>query len=363
MLEKKAWKDKNMDDTWEDLIGENKSPKDLFKLMMKEGEVKADDAAAVLGVHRETIDSWVKVLVVKRYAVLEGDSNNPTLKPGAQIRAKVGVLPKESLLGRSTKPMISPLADELAKEKRLCHELQESLTEKEHIIDELTSELVGEKKRVVELEEELTQIKKDAPAATNLNEYRLLFEREQAERLKLEGLLRKKEAEAGLNGAKGQLSLANEEPTKTSPNTSGSIARTSEKALITPRKWAAVSKDGEAPAKPVTEPGTQSTPVFVERPTKTKDENAKYYSDLLTLLSGKGGSMKEGDIAGEMRIDETSCIGVVESLIRMGMLERRKQWFGKQEVAIKKGVDIDAMLARTRVRELREELEMLKGQK
>jgi hypothetical protein len=179
--------------------GGEDAAKDLLRLLTRKGELTAEEASLIMGVERDVVDGWAKILGANGLlTILHEDTPNPTLKPRGgpqeeQPKKPVGVF------RRGGEPISSATQVYPARPGRAAaggvlsapglSDVEMELAEKKHILDGLTAELMAEKKAKAALEERLAALA-TAPEAGPAADLKERLERERGERAKLESALK-----------------------------------------------------------------------------------------------------------------------------------------------------------------------------
>ena len=359
-----------MDESWEDISGDNRTAKDLFKLIMRRGELRVADASKMLGVEGKVVEDWTKTLIGKRYAELAGEGDAAVLKPTEDILARISGY-REKYRPEELKDG-TILADELSKERNARMGLEERVKDLNHIISGLNDELVQEKKERQQLEEAVEALKRGDLSAQRLADFEAQLMRERSERKRLEDILRRRDAESA--------------PAKAAPEP---VARPADKAEPSPERppiahqydspnpavsWYKSVAEGEKEAqKPADDARVADAEMKPTRPettdTAAKNPDAAAPADAfpdrdpteLLLYLSKKGKASENEIARELKADEKTVEGWLTELGDYGALEAVKHLFGKVEFTLKKGVSVDEIREKIKTRRVRQEMQKLRG--
>jgi hypothetical protein len=187
-----------------DMGRSKRTPKSLLKLAIHGNGIKAKDAAEIIGVKKRVIDGWAKLLESKNLVeIMSPIHTNPTIRPTRDVLDKIEAhrsekgdrqprplltLKKRGGMGRPSKTRKIP-SREL--------KLEAQLREKDHILAGIEADLLAERKRRVELEEMLREEGQQMQGEVDerISDLEKQLEREHAERMKLEAVLRKKQGE------------------------------------------------------------------------------------------------------------------------------------------------------------------------
>jgi hypothetical protein len=342
-----------MDDIWDEIVGDDKpTAKTLFKLIAREGSITVDDSAQLLGADRKDVDSWVRLLLGKKYVIAEGNPSNPTLRLSEEIMAKI----EERTWGAGQKAEGPAPArtSEVERERQLRRSLEEALKDKEHIIDGLQDELLSEKKERAYLEEKVRFMEMRMKDPSGLADLGVQLERERSERLKLEGLLRRRQEELDI--------LRPSEKPVEAPEPAKAEEPEEDKKPVELRSWAQLA-GGEVKARDTKPEETKEEPT---EPTELKAPEAsnkeKDATDLVRLLLTKG-TLKEKDAALELGVEEKAVKAWVEELAGKGAVTVNRHLFGGRDILLAKGADVDAIIGEVHTQRIREELTRLRGAK
>ena len=93
-------------------LGENrKTAKTLLKLIVYTGGVKASEAADIIGVKRELIDTWVRLLLKKNLVIVESYHHpNPSIRPTKDLLDNLNRLHRQMIKAGSGKAKAQPYA-------------------------------------------------------------------------------------------------------------------------------------------------------------------------------------------------------------------------------------------------------------
>jgi hypothetical protein len=416
-----------MDETWEDLTGAGGSHKDLLKLVLKRGAVRNEEAAAALGVDRKTVDAWAENLWGKQCIIIEGrDQTNPLYKPTESFLARIEDY-KKRRAGKDMKETVASLEEDLVRLRQEKAAVESTLADRDHIIGGLQTELLAEKKARSSLEERLAALE----AAGRLDtvstpaELSAALQRERAERLKLEDLLRKRQEEferarlgavapkapassaataqrgqegwrrigqikekiakakeelEGIGGPESREVLLEEEELEALLESEADIiwqkdkpAKTQmakEKAPSAIRKWAEAIKSLTPQAKEQTEKPKESRAQDISEAASDEEPRKKDAppiaqegkgSTALVRLLASKGQLDRKALAKELQLDDATLQGLIDGLIAEGMVEVKGRLFGGQDIMLRKGADAEAYIARAQSRAVREELAFLRG--
>jgi len=403
-----------MGESWEDIIEESGTYKDLFRLIIRQGQVRVDEAPRILNVPAEKVTSWGALLAERGLAVIDADGQ--TYRLSDSMRAKIDGYRKLKAIG-DPKDVLAAVKSDLARERQRTAALEAKVADKGQIIDGLRAEMVSDRKALEELKSRLKSIedagREDESSAPAKLEVKL--QRERAERMKLEEALRLKheelealrgkakpraeaaEAQAASGGGDGwaKITALKEKIAKAKKEFGALDGRASEAAIISEeedierlleeeaallwggkqeertadakaqapkRSWSQVLKPTEAPESsrnPVKEPDSRPR-MKVQGPKEMDPRYAaspegKDASDLLKLLSEKG-RMKEKAAAKELGVDEKKLVGWVSALVSEGAVAVRVHMFGGSDVGLRDGVDLEAMMQKVQANRMREEL-------
>jgi hypothetical protein len=350
-----------MDETWEEILGNDKpDAKTLFKLIAREGRVTSEDASQLLGTDRRDVDSWVRLLLGKKFIIAEGTASNPILRLSDEIIARSG----ERAFGAAQRDAgnvpFAPGEREL--ERKLRNELEDGLKDSEHIIDGLQAELLQEKKEKTYLEERLRfmEMKGGNPASADAVNLGIQLERERAERMKLEELLKRKQEDLDSlrqpekKSAEATLEPALEEEMPQNPD---------EKKPLRLKRWSQAAGGDYIKTAEKRVPMEKAEPVEADLgTTKAVEPQEKDAAALVRLLLEKG-AMKNKEAASQLSIDEKALTAWIEDLKSRGALEVRKHLFGGWDIALKNGVDTESLISELHAQKLRDELRRLREAK
>jgi Mn-dependent DtxR family transcriptional regulator len=362
-----------MEDSWEELTGEGRTAKDLFKLIVRKGQIRVQDAPKLLGVAKNTTDEWTKTLIEKKYAVSDGEGDDATLRPSDQILSKISVY-RERLLTEGIRDG-DILASELEKEKATRKVLEDHIRDKEHIISGLNDDLIKEKKEKFALEETVALLKKGDFAATRFAELEGQLQRERTERKKLEELLKKREEELeSMRAERPQATMTTPAPkthiiqTIQEPLTPSNTPATNEAFKagdnILDKPEIPIKQESPKPAvswyksdaSKAQEPGRETEPN--KAPTDAVDERDA--TGLLMLLHEKG-KVGMKDIGRELKADDKTTKAWLNELGEYDAVEAVRRLFGGVEVSLKKGVEVDSIKEKIHARKVRQEMQKLRG--
>ncbi len=406
-----------MGDSWEDIIEESGTYKDLLRLIIRQGQVRADEAPRILNVPKEKAASWAALLAERGLAVIDADGQ--TYRLSDSMRMKIDGYRRLKSIG-DPKDVLAALKSDLARERQRAAALEARAADKDGIIIGLREEMVSDRKALEELKGRLKAIEEagladDSSAPAGLE---AKLRRERAERMKLEEALRAKHDELEALRGKGEpkpaaaapaapagaecwvkIAALKEKIAKAKLELGALGEKAPEAAIIgyeedierlleeeaallwsaraqerpaetggqaPKRSWSQVLKPTDVPESsknPVPEP--ESRPRMKVHGQKETDPRyaaspgGKDASDLLKLLSAKG-RMKEKQAAKELGVDEKLLGGWVSALVSEGAVAVRVRMFGGSDVGLRDGVDLEAMVQKVQANRVREELSKLR---
>ncbi|MFH0861556.1 MAG: hypothetical protein V1875_00865 [Candidatus Altiarchaeota archaeon] len=351
-----------MDDSWEAISGDNRSAKDLFKLIVKRGEVRVTDAPKILGAERKDVEEWTKTLIEKRYAQSVGEGEAAVLKPTDDILGRICGY-RERFQSEELKDG-SIIAEELSRERKMRIGLQQQVKDLNHIISGLNDDLVAENKARQQLEEAVEALKKGNLSAERLAEFETQLQRERTERKRLEDIIRRRDDESVQVPTIPQAPKAQPPKEKEPPAKQEAAVSWYKSGVKEPAAEEATAKE-EAPIAAVaknaplnqeeTPAPHQDTVISAAQASPDRDT-----TELLYLLSKKGkASMK--DISRELNADEKTVEGWITELGEYGAVEAVRHLFGNVDFMLKKGVSVDEVRDKIGARRVRQEMQRLRG--
>jgi transposase len=334
-----------MADTWEELVGDNKSAKDLFKLIVKRGGVTVDEAAKALDVGEETVQSWAKILASKKYALTEGEGPQMKIGPTEEILSKFQGYREKFKDAEIREGSI--IENELKAERNLRLKLQSELEDKRHIIDSLQAEIVAEKKKAAEMGERIAKPwAESAPGSSQeLAEKAARYEREHEERLKLEELLRKKQEELDIQVRRPQEPVPRQAPEQLAAAPATPLVRP---AIAAPEVAAPSAPSDSAVAKPR------------ERKAPAASEiDSNDVESLIRLLASKD-SVSFKDASKELTISEDMLKRLADEVRPYGVAVK-KGFLGGGTMSLDKEADVEDIVDKIQAKKVKEELQRMRG--
>jgi len=361
-----------MEDLFDALVGEGKTQKDLLKLVAQTGGVRSDEAADRLKVKRSVIDEWVGQLSKKNYIVAEAqDVRNPLIKPTREFKEAYARV-ADRLLYREAPETARALEESTGQKESL----QAQLEEKERVIEGLKAELIEESK-IRAVKDEKYQAEKGAMEAQwqdKAAELERMLERERAERLKLEDLLRRKSAPQEAAKEPAPVQTAQPKTEVQEPPAPETTPRKHEPTAhaITPVEKPQPEEDITAPAPPKDEPAEAWQPQPEPSPDTQKtrqpqlpnitsaSSDGKDVTSLVEYLitKGKADSKKA---AADIGVDEKVIAEWLKYLEGKGAVEAKRKLLGGSEISLKKGSDAQALIGEIKFELVKVELAKSRG--
>jgi len=345
------------EDPW-DSIMEEKTPKDLLKIILKRGGLSSDAAAEALGVERSTVDEWAAALAAKKYIeYASADSGNRTLRFTAEFQQTLNRLHPKQDVTSAQETKIAKLSEELREVRKSNEALTEQVREKSALIESLNADLSQEKnlrsKFQVEFERQSRQEKEQSLKSTE-NLQRMLS-REHSERLKLEDIIRRMR-EGEVDSSAPEVTSVLEESAKVTKEESieEAIAPKAEPHLVQ-----------EPNALPLEESysSAQSSPTVQQKESSQAkfgldDEPLDEAEALLKMLAEKKTVTVKG-ASSQLKIDEKTFAKIVERLIKDGLLETQWRLIGGSQLRLRGGVDVERKIQEIEASKVKRELSLM----